>query len=322
MSQVENRRGWKHWRGTLAKTAVAMAVAAAGTAGLAESVEIKPNFSVGDSYSQRMEMDQTIQQTVMGNPMTIEMGMNFEMTTTVDAQPDDGVYSLTVTYDRVEAEVNGPMGPGSWKTGDPSPRNPMLVGFAAMDGKKLTYDYHTSGDVTNLEGTEAIIEGALGGTPEAMRPQMREMFESQLGTEQMSEMIKAGHGMYPDKAVEVGETWQQAMDIGGMVPMSVDSTYTLDGVAGNEATASVQGTLDTLDDAMMPIAPGMEAEMQMHGTQEGTVVFALDTGWVQSMNLTQDIEGELTVPNPGNPGGPPMVIPMQMDSTISLEMME
>ncbi|CAN0459865.1 unnamed protein product [Ectocarpus fasciculatus] len=103
-----------------------------------------------------------------------------------------------------------------------------------------------------------------------------------------------------------------------MMPMVVEATYTLADSDADTATTNMAGTLKTTDDAFMAMGPGMEAEMVMDGEQEGTVVFDLDSGWVQSMNVEQSIEGELTMPNPGNPGGPPMVIPMEITSTIEL----
>lgn len=316
--RIEEAPGRRGWRCAVAAAAVSIVALAS----LAEPVEIKPKFELGDSYQQRLVMDQNIEQTVMGNPMNISMAMEFDLTTTVEAKPADGVHTLRMKYDRVEAEVNGPMGPGAWKSGDAVPQNPMLVGFAAMDGMELSYDLSEQGDVTNLEGTDALMEKALSGVPEGMRPQMRAMFEGQFGEEQMASMIKAGHAMYPGKPVEVGDSWDQSMELGGMMPLVVEATYNLAESDGDSATTNMSGTLKTGDDAMMEVAPGMEAEMVMDGQQDGTVVFDLETGWVRSMNVEQTIKGELTMMNPGNPGGPPMVIPMNITSTIELETLE
>ncbi|MEM7576681.1 MAG: DUF6263 family protein [Planctomycetota bacterium] len=318
MSHMKSKQGQNRaWQALVG--AVALGI---GGVALAEPVEIKPNFQIGSEYQQRMTMEQDIEQTVMGNPMNIAMDMMFDMTTTVAEHPDDGVFRLQIVYDRVEAEVDGPMGPGRWASGDPQPMNPMLMGFAAMDGMTLSYDYSVDGDVTNLEGTEAILDKSLAGVPQAMRAQMREMFEGQFGKEQMTEMIKAGHGIYPDRPVSVGDAWNQSLEIGGMMPMLADSTYELKDVSGNQATVDVNGILETTDDAAMAVGPGMEAEMQMQGTQDGQLTYNLDTGWIEAIQLQQTIDGELTMANPGNPEGPPMVIPMKVSSTIQVELID
>ncbi|MEM8783760.1 MAG: DUF6263 family protein [Planctomycetota bacterium] len=326
MSRMLSQRAWgRGWRQAVVSGVSALAVSGLGAVGpvaSAEAIEIKPNFKVGDAYAQRLQISQNIEQSFMGNDISIDMDMAFDLTTTVEAAPNDSVFTLTLKYDRVEAEVNGPMGPGAWRSGDPQPQNPMLLGFAAMDGAVIRYDYDIDGEVTNLEGTEAIVESALASVPEAMRPQLREVFESQFGEEQMATMIEAGHGVYPDAPVVIGESWEQSVVVGGVVPMKADTTYTLLAAEGVTATTAVTGTLETTEDATMPLGPGMEADMAMEGTQEGTVVFALDSGWVRSMNLEQDIEGELTMANPQNPGGPPITIPMQIETTIAVEMIE
>lgn len=305
----------------LAGVTVAGLFALGGTA-TAEPIELRPNLELGDTFTQRLEMAQKIDQTVMGQPMLMTMDVAFDLETTVADVPQPGVFTLTMKYAGIEAEATGPMGAGKWKSGDPPPANPMLTGFSALDGMEITYDMDSKGKSSNIRGTEAIIEASLENVPEGMRPMMRDMMEQQFGEEQMAAMMNMGGVMYPDGPVEIGDTWSNTLELGGMMPMAVTTDMTLTDADDATATVEMTGSMKTTDDAMMNVGPGMEADMSMQGEQSGTVVFGRDKGWVRGMEMSQNIEGQLEMANPGNPQGPPMLIPMKVTIDMELETVE
>ncbi|MEM1097441.1 MAG: DUF6263 family protein [Planctomycetota bacterium] len=309
-------------RVTSAITAVALFSGGAVSMAGAEAIEIKPNLEVGQTFNQRVSMNQDIEQSFMGNTMNITMDMRFDFSTEVLEETEPGVYRLKMTYDRVEAMADGPMGAGRWESGDPPPMNPMLSGFAAMDGMELTYDMDESGKASNVEGTEAMLEKAMQGVPENMRPMMRETLGEQFSNEQMAAMINMGGVLYPGKPVDVGESWTGDAELGGMMPLSISSELTLTDSDAQTATVEIAGSMKTPDGAAMTIGPGMEAEMKMDGGQNGTVVFNRDTGWADAMEMTQSFEGQLTMPNPTDPNGPEMTIPMKVDIDLTLETLD
>jgi hypothetical protein len=112
------------------------------------------------------------------------------------------------------------------------------------------------------------------------------------------------------------------MELGGMFPLKLDMEYEVQKITDDGVTSKLSGTLDTAEGATMQIGPGMEASLQMNGTQEGTLTYDRDTGWITAMKMKQQIDGKLQMPNPSDPNGPTMELPMRVNTVVTVESLD
>ena len=99
--------------------------------------------------------------------------------------------------------------------------------------------------------------------------------------------------MYPTKPVRVGESWTSKSKFNvANIDMGMKVKYKLLSVKDGIAEVSVDGTFD--GDGNMKQA-GINAGMNMEGTQTGRIRIKLTDGYLKNGNYTMNITGEVNV---------------------------
>ena len=172
------------------------------------------------------------------------------------------------------------------------------AGFEAMIGHTLTMVINSDGTVESLEGSDELIDRMLEASPEAAQmPQMREIMKKQFGDEALSSMMEQSMAIYPDKPVAIGDSWSRNIDLSQTFPMSIDVTWTLKEVTDDTVLLDVDSTVSSPEDPADTSMGVIPFNVQLEGTQVGTVTLNRESGWIRKGETTQDVNGTMS-PSP------------------------
>ncbi|MEM9419588.1 MAG: DUF6263 family protein, partial [Planctomycetota bacterium] len=180
-------------------------------ASAADSIELTMKLQPGESQTLVLDIDQTIDQRVQGNSMKMDQLIGMTMTYTATDRPsDNGGVWIDMTYDRVRFKMSGIMAIDFDSDAPGDVNNPLAKAFGAMVGQKLSMEFLPDGDVPNIEGIAELQENMLNsmGLPEGQQKSMMgEMLKMQYNEDTIKQMVGSMGGMYPGKAVSLGDKW-------------------------------------------------------------------------------------------------------------------
>jgi len=297
----------------------------------AEKIDLKLNLQEGQKYGMKSTVDQKVTQTVMGQQQTINQNMTFGIISEVLAIDANGIIALKATYNQIQVKMDGPMGLIEYDSTKPPTdvNNPqaktMVAMWSAMAGESFTMDLTPKGKIVGIQDYdkmwERMMEKVTGDNPN-MAQAMKDMIKNFAGEDRIKEMGGEMMTSFPDEPVAIGDMWYDITSIEVGFPLYLDVTYILKDRKDGIAFIDVISKMDMGDqDSKLIEMEGMKMNMQMTGTQTGTVEVDEATGWMIKSNINQNFSGAVKIaPNKQMPNG--MSIPMTIQSKITVEPME
>jgi hypothetical protein len=290
----------------------------------AEKTRLRLSLKAGQTFKEKVTMDQNIKQTVMGTKMDIKQVMSMVFRFEILDVDSKGLANCKITYDAMAMKQDGPMGSkefDSAKTDTEPPKE--MKPIAALVGQGFTLSIAPNGRVSNVKGADALLKKMFKDMdlPAAMRDTMEKQLKGQFGDQAIGEMMEKMLAVYPDRPVAIGESWQRQFAVTAGMPMVMDNTWTLKEVRDGTAVIDVVSKI-TADSKAKPMEIGpMKMKFELSGDQKGTIEVPLDSGWIATSKLTQDVKGNVEMS--GAPGSDtPMSFPMSIKSTTTLEKVE
>lgn len=264
----------------------------------ADATQLRLKPAKGDVQKMKVTSDQKITQTVEGKPveMTQTLGLGYTLATEdVDA---DGLATIKVSYDSVTFKHQSAMGTVEYDSAAPAPPqlHPMVKGFAALSGQSFTMKITPTGKVTQVSGLDAMVNSIIkkldvpdGNAKAATEKSIR----SQFGEDAIKESMETLLAIYPDKAVNVGDSWSRKVTVTRGLPITSENTFTLKDASNGAIALDVKGKLSTNPDAA-PLDMGqLKVSYNLTGDQTGTMTLNADTGWVKSAQFVQKLGGDM-----------------------------
>ena len=153
----------------------------------------------------------------------------------------------------------------------------------AMVNKTITLLLDKDNKIVESEG---LVE--LMSADPNMSDVQREVVSKMFDKDQLNQSFGQMFQMYPDKPVQVGDSWVKNLDLAmGGIKMKSKVTYELKSVDGNTASIGIKGAID--GEGSMNSA-GTDMKMSMKGSQDGQTKVDLQTGYMQSADLNGDIK--------------------------------
>jgi hypothetical protein len=301
-----------------------LTLAVAATVAAEPAIELKMNLAPGDTVVQRLDIDQDIDQVMFGQNIQMQQFIGMTLRTQFLDRPSEagGVWAA-ITYDRVQFKQTGPQGNLDYDSADPPDPVPMGArAFTGMVGRTLQVEYHADGRVVQIEGIDAMMQAMVealdlpeGPSREALETAMK----SQMNPDTLKQMINMASGFYPDRPVARGESWDDRQKVAGMMPMTIDTTYTLKDYDEQHATLDLVGKIGPNPDAQAPVVNGAELDAEMNGTQTGQTLINRKTGWPIRSSIDQNMVGGITVVAPD---GNSFEIDMTITGTVKMTTLE
>ncbi|NGX84918.1 DUF6263 family protein [Aequorivita sp. KMM 9714] len=176
--------------------------------------------------------------------------------------------------------------------------------FEGLVGPKFQMVLLPTGEIESITGTENLVEGMINNVEDIddfTKAMMRKSVEKEFNNHDMVESMQQFTFIYPEKSVKTNETWE--------------NTYTGDFTANNtwklmnysktninlESDAIIN--LNTTEDSVI---------MELSGNQKTKAVTKTATGFIETMTVTQQLEGVSIALNMNN-----IEIPTTLTSTIT-----
>ncbi|WP_114492136.1 DUF6263 family protein [Candidatus Ulvibacter alkanivorans] len=164
--------------------------------------------------------------------------------------------------------------------------------FQGLLNVKFQLYVSATGKIDSLNGSEKLVDGMLahaGIEDEAAKTFIREAMKDEFNDTSLRESLQPITYMFPKKKVKIGGEWQNRYE--GEVTLT--NNWKLD--AYSASTFTLQGTstlvLDTTTEGLI---------MKLSGTQETVAIIETSTGFMKSIEVTQNASGNTIIPAQNN----------------------
>ncbi|MCA1751227.1 MAG: DUF6263 family protein [Cryomorphaceae bacterium] len=289
-------------------------VAAIGALAFAppSKTELKFNLKPGKVYHQSVTIFNNTKQTAMGQEMEFSSTTSSSTYFERKADADNGA-AYDMWYGEMSMEFEGMGQSQKFSSTD------TAEGMGSMLGKLTEQKFvavisHT-GTIEEVRGLEELIQKAAGEGEGG--DQMSRQISESFGDVGLERNLEFGINIFPEGKVKKGSSWSKSHYSNSGMPVIVENTYTLKAVNGKTAEIEVNGTFSVDPENATGDMQGMEATFFFDGTRTGTLTVEIETGWVISGTLNDDIGGSVTIAaNAQVPDG--MTVPMELVNTTKI----
>ncbi|HYH14552.1 MAG TPA: DUF6263 family protein [Flavisolibacter sp.] len=251
------------------------------------------NLQKGKAYEYEMDFD--IKQELSGQNIATNMKSDYVMEVIGD---DGNVKTLKTTYERFAMNVEMPDrtisadsdSKDTSSMGDiADPSQLMTAMFGALKGKSFIIKVDKEGKVTEVTGLNEIADAMVNSlrVKEEMKPMVRQAFTQQFNEQNIKEIFSQSFNIFPNKPVQVGDSWEKKMAGTTAMPMDVTTTYTVKSIEGNMVNLDAKSKMNFTGGG------------NMSGEQTGTMKVDAKTGLVVDAEFNQKMEGQMQMTTKG-----------------------
>lgn len=278
---------------------------------LTDSIQYKK----GDTYTYEQVSDIVSTVSIMGQEVINKQKQGYTFENKIENLLANGDIDMSSTVKGIVYEMEAMGKKMKYNSMDKSKNEnaESLVGiYDGMLGTQFKLLLDSKGQLKNFSGANAMIDKMSDQMKKDGLPtEGLEMMKNQFNDEEMMNMY--GNNMsslLPTTPVKIGDSWNKAMDV-KLLGMKFDIKYTLAKIEGGKAYLDVMGSGAPIPDAEPMEMMGMTMKYNLSGTQTGTVVVDLKTGFPLKSTITQDYDGTMKMS-----GG---MLPGEMDADMSIQ---
>jgi hypothetical protein len=282
-------------RGRLAILTLVLVVGAAAAAPVGEEHALRYKFKEGEKLRYTLEQKMTMDMSVLGNDVKMEMNQTMETTWHITAVDKDGKARMTQTIDRIRMTMDGPTGKIEFdskesKEGDDPISKVLIPILKGMVGGEITMTMDSRGQFSDVKLSEKYAKalknmpagGGLGGD-----------FMSEDG---IKRLITQSAMTLPEGGVTKGKSWSSKHDakMGQLGKMVVDTRYAYEGMETRRDKKvykiSMKPTVSIEADPGAPVAIKLKSQ-----DTKGSAYFDNEAGRLLDTDMVQNLEMELDV---------------------------
>ncbi len=167
--------------------------------------------------------------------------------------------------------------------------------FAAFKGAQLKAVISPKGDVKSLTGLSELFKHMeqIAGDDEEALSMLKNSVQKNMGPEYFQNIIESMFKLFPDSALNIGQSWELENTVNNEFKSSVKSVFTLRKISDGIAFLDVKGVVVSNDEKVA--VQGVNALVNLEGTQEGEVQIEEKTGMLLQSNLKLKAKGAIDV---------------------------
>lgn len=249
-------------------------------------------FSPEKGKSYYYEITWEMDQQMMGQSHEINITSGY----TLDVIDDkDGIKTLKALYKNfkmymnimgmeINVDTDKPAQPISNADIKANPLGMMDRIFAGIKGKEFTMKVNEEGKVLEVAGFDKIINGMIDsiGVDENVKMQIRASLQDQFNEQSVKDQFAQVFTIFPGKEIKVGDTWEKNIQTRGRMPAKYTTHYSVKEIEGDHVSLTAQTAIGSANN-----------EMEIKGTQNGSLLVESKTGLVIDAEFTQDMETKL-----------------------------
>ena len=276
------------------------------------------NLKVGETYSQNYISKSTIIQTISGQEQSIKMEITGGMDFLVNENFGDR-YSMSASYSSLIMKMDSPMGEMIFSSKNESAD--MLSSIMKnVIGKEFNIEMSKDGAILNIENLDVIFDGMFESfpeLPEVQKQQILAQLQQAYGEKAFKGNIEMITAIFPNKEVNVGDSWKNSVKLESGMSGYMNNTFTLIDI--NSEGIFIEGTSQIITenkDAYVEVN-GMPTRYDLVGKMKTSYKLDPQSNWIVEGRIEQEISGDVQIKdNPNLPGG--MSIPMIIKNDMTI----
>ena len=272
----------------------------------AQKTSLQLHLKKGDVYTQHTQMNNTMNQQMMGQSISMEQKTTMVTSLKVVDVSGSGNYILEQSYLQIKIDMNMNGQNMTIDTENTGSSSPLIAPFAKMKEAKVRFEVSPSGAISNVSGLNEILNVVTRNNPQTSNIIKNMVSESTLA---------AAFSYLPKDKVSKGDRYTNSIKLDEMFGMEITNKYTVSSIIGNSVNLDV-----TCDIAFAPEEPivqnGMKMNIKITGTQNGTFVVDKSDGMATASNTKQVLDMTMSMKNPQN--GQDVNIPMNINTDIKV----
>ena len=315
MSYSSHQSHRSHTKLTLVMLIMGSLLAQTLALGALENIQPRLKLTVGQKFKLKAGSDSKMVETVNGEKQTILDSASIVFAFEVQNVDETGDMTIKVTYDSIRLTEEAPAGKVSFDSASSAEAPPLTRGLAALVGQSFTMRITPDGRVRSVTGADEMVAKAIekhNALSEPWKSSMSRIIQDRFGNLPTSEGMQGLFGIYPEKAVAVGERWSRKLEMtGNIAECFFKITDRKDGILTIKAYATIAPNPEA-----PPIQIGLfQAKSEATGTQEGTIQIEEATGMILNLKGTNKSSGNLVLIT----GGPEIRIPISVTGSTTID---
>lgn len=275
----------------------------ASTVQAKSKVLLRLNLQKNAVYEMNMQSNSDINQEMMGQNMKIsqklQMIFSFHVT---DVLPNKN-FQIQYSMDRMKMDVDVNGNQISFDSQNPDENSPLGPVLKAMNAMKVTFELTPLGKVTQVSGLDEVVQKI------AANPQLAQSMQMFSNKENFQNFTEQTFSYIPENKISEGDKWSTQIKMPSLMDSKVTMNFEVAGLSKGMLNLNVNSDVN----AQGPVEQnGMKMDMNMTGTQSGTMAIDTNDGWARSSTLNQKFDMKLKLKNPQT--GADMEIPMKINS--------
>jgi len=248
---------------------------------------LKFNLEKGKGYDYEILWD--LDQQMMGHDNKISILGGYTINVTDEKE---NIRTLTAVYKNfkmymnimgveINIDTDKPSEPMDEAEIKANPLGMMDRVFAGIKGKEFTMKVDEEGKVLEVSGFDQIINGMTDSIAmdEDTKMQVRVSLQDQFNEQAVKDQFAQVFTIFPNKEIKVGDSWNKSIQMGGRMPAQYTTRYTVKEIEGDHVTLSAQTNIGS-----------GSSDMEIKGTQNGSLLVDSKTGLVLNAEFDQDME--------------------------------
>jgi hypothetical protein len=260
-----------------------------------KEIKLQYSFKTGDTFEWTQKTSQKVSQNIMGMAQDIETDLGGSLKLVVKQATATGAV-VEMEYLKLFSKTSSPMGNVTMDSESTTDDVYSKV-FKSMMGKKFLVTMSMNGNIEKVEGYEKIYSdfGSLG-LDERTLATLKQSIEQSFGSTSMQRSLESALISYPDAKVKPGSTWTKTMGVAMNFPLQLETTFKFNGLVGDAANITAEGTITTTDKEKETTLPGgFKAKFNMSGVQLTTATANIKSGWANETKVSSKITGNMVL---------------------------
>ncbi len=266
----------------------------------AQAYELSLNLKKGEKYDQLVSSQMQISQKISGQEIDINLAVDGLMSYRVLSE-DKSAYTMEVIYKSMGMKMIMPQMTMDFNSTDEGKEDQFSKMLRAITNQPFEVKMAKNGKVLEVNNLEEIFNSSLSqfeNMSAAQMDQMKSQLSQSYGTDAFKGNIEMVTAIFPDKKVEIGESWKSNTQLKSGFKAGINTTYTLQ--EKNEGYYLITGDAEiaTEDTEELTQMNGMSMKFDLDGKMISNIKVDSETGWIIESVIRQNIGGDAFISDP------------------------